>query len=628
MRLLHSISHYIRISKINYYFIGKSHCYPRHIIPKQFYTTTQFTKKKYTDIFAKEKIEFHKPFKDRADRLVSHVQNSNRLNYESVFECVRSFLNEGCKEEDAALILLRSTGRYLVASFESRRDLSNQVWGAIESDSGWLDGKAKSVKFFNARLRVMLDNEQEFCPEQFLESMKVKNVLPDKITYQLLIRRFCEKGNMNSVEKLLDEMKTCNHAVPTSTYGHMMRGYIKSMDQNGLACIQQEIKGIKNTATAYTYMMLGFAERGDMYNVRRVMQKADVMNVSLNDVSVLAVVVALARCGHEQYIEEMLDRLPADSNHAVTGIETLRTLILHGRDEAAFMLFLRMRQTYTKYNFGLRFFKLMVSFDRPTEAIVKVFSDLVDGGYIEEADPSSMAMYAITLKKLPLGLILLRDMNNRGYPLTSTHLKAYFLKCSHRDNVDDIYAGLDVLLGLNDPDKLNVAYFQAILRLYQFSEQHETVHHRLLQANYPPSYVDYLKVLWYLRKGDLNRALTCMDRQTNTLHEHEPPFHQCIYKMIRKEDIQNIQFDVLAQLIASFVQNLPKDDIRSFVRSATMSVRRVLESTKHNSKNVEMFVHSLHHCKVPLMKDFKSEIMSSLPSDVSAKCRMMLESQF
>ena len=61
---------------------------------------------------------------------------------------------------------------------------------------------------YNALLRVHLENGHKFTPEQVIEEMKTNGASPDKETFQCLISRYCQDGNIDGASRVLQMMKT------------------------------------------------------------------------------------------------------------------------------------------------------------------------------------------------------------------------------------------------------------------------------------------------------------------------------------------------------------------------------------------------------------------------------------
>lgn len=54
---------------------------------------------------------------------------------------------------------------------------------------------------------MYLENGFEFSPVDFLTILNKNQLLPNRVTYQLLVAAYCEKGDINGAMKILEFMK-------------------------------------------------------------------------------------------------------------------------------------------------------------------------------------------------------------------------------------------------------------------------------------------------------------------------------------------------------------------------------------------------------------------------------------
>lgn len=81
------------------------------------------------------------------------------------------------------------------------------------------------VSHYNALLRVYLENEHEFSPTDFLAELASQGIEPNRVTYQRLIAKYCQKGNMEGATKILTFMKDKQLPVNENVFNSLIMGH-------------------------------------------------------------------------------------------------------------------------------------------------------------------------------------------------------------------------------------------------------------------------------------------------------------------------------------------------------------------------------------------------------------------
>lgn len=81
------------------------------------------------------------------------------------------------------------------------------------------------VSHFNALLRVYLDNEHPFSPTEFLADLKAKGIEPNRVTYQRLISRYCQEGDIEGATKILEYMREKQLPVNEYVFNALIMGH-------------------------------------------------------------------------------------------------------------------------------------------------------------------------------------------------------------------------------------------------------------------------------------------------------------------------------------------------------------------------------------------------------------------
>jgi len=88
------------------------------------------------------------------------------------------------------------------------------------------------ISHFNALLRVYLENEHPFSPTEFLANLEHKGIEPNRVTYQRLISRYCQQGDIEGATRILEFMREKQHPVNENVFnalimGHSQAEYVK-----------------------------------------------------------------------------------------------------------------------------------------------------------------------------------------------------------------------------------------------------------------------------------------------------------------------------------------------------------------------------------------------------------------
>lgn len=81
------------------------------------------------------------------------------------------------------------------------------------------------ISHFNALLRVYLENEHSFSPTEFLANLEHKGIEPNRVTYQRLISRYCQEGDIEGATRILEFMREKQHPVNENVFNALIMGH-------------------------------------------------------------------------------------------------------------------------------------------------------------------------------------------------------------------------------------------------------------------------------------------------------------------------------------------------------------------------------------------------------------------
>jgi leucine-rich PPR motif-containing protein len=84
------------------------------------------------------------------------------------------------------------------------------------------------VSHYNALLRVYLENEHKFNPTEFLQQLSSKGLEPNRVTYQRLIARFCQDGDIDGASTILQHMKEKQLPINVHVFNALILGHAQT----------------------------------------------------------------------------------------------------------------------------------------------------------------------------------------------------------------------------------------------------------------------------------------------------------------------------------------------------------------------------------------------------------------
>ncbi|KAG4079721.1 hypothetical protein HA402_006754 [Bradysia odoriphaga] len=191
----------------------------------------------------------------KLDQDVRRIGRISRRDIEEVFDEVRRIKTASSSQ---SLLLIRCCGNLVPEELpEVRTALVQEIWKTLNNLNVEMD-----ITHYNALLRVYLENEHPFSPTEFLADLEAKGIEPNRVTYQSLISRYCQEGDMDGATKTLEFMLPINENVFSSMImGHSEAGDIEAAI--GILPVMREA-GMKPSSDTYTNLLCAYAKHGKM----------------------------------------------------------------------------------------------------------------------------------------------------------------------------------------------------------------------------------------------------------------------------------------------------------------------------------------------------------------------------
>ena len=76
-------------------------------------------------------------------------------------------------------------------------------------------------------LNAHIENEIQFSPDEFLKMLSEKNLTPNKVTYQRLLKAYCLQGNIAGASDILEKMKDEKLGLNEEIFNSLIDGHFQ-----------------------------------------------------------------------------------------------------------------------------------------------------------------------------------------------------------------------------------------------------------------------------------------------------------------------------------------------------------------------------------------------------------------
>lgn len=157
----------------------------------------------------------------RLDQDVRRAGRISRRDIEDVLEEIRSTRSATSSQ---SLLVIRCCGNLVPEEMpEIRTKLVQEIWNTLIKLNVPMD-----ISHYNALLRVYLENEHPFSPTEFLSELEEKGIEANRVTYQRLISRYCQLGDIEGATKILEYMREKQLPVNENVFNALIMGHSQS----------------------------------------------------------------------------------------------------------------------------------------------------------------------------------------------------------------------------------------------------------------------------------------------------------------------------------------------------------------------------------------------------------------
>ncbi|KAF5275552.1 hypothetical protein FQR65_LT04155 [Abscondita terminalis] len=463
----------------------------------------------------------------RLDQDVRRVGRISRRDIEDVLEEIRSSRTATSSQ---SLLVIRCCGSLVPEELpEVRTKLVEEIWNTLIKLNVPMD-----ISHYNALLRVYLENEHEFSPTEFLSQLEAKRIEPNRVTYQRLISRYCQLGDIEGATKILEFMREKQLPVNENVFNALIMGHSQLGDMEsaeGIVSVMTKA-GLEPSADTYTTLLCGYAKTGDIETINKLLNKCEETEIYLLDKDYLDIVYALAINGYIQHVPEILNRVRKAFGYNQDAVNVIYRLINNGQEETA-LLILRTMPRGTKPDGNLQssgsfFIKQMVKAQRPVEKIIeycKIFEaeNLYTRGLLLATELS------LELANEKLAYPLLKELQDNGHEIRQHYFWPLIISKAKDATGDGI---VQVLITMNN---FNVPPSSETIRDYvipNIKGKSTDVLSKLKQANVSIGSSACNLVYSLLQRNDIEEAAIITSRVTAYYHPEllKKPLSYALYK--------------------------------------------------------------------------------------------------
>ncbi|XP_044733810.1 leucine-rich PPR motif-containing protein, mitochondrial [Chrysoperla carnea] len=379
-------------------------------------------------------------------RLDQDVRRSGRISRRDIEDILDEIRHSQSPSSSQSLLIIRCCGNLVPEEQpEIRTKLVQEIWKTLNKLNVPMD-----VSHYNALLRVYLENEYEFSPVEFLAELEKQGIEPNRVTYQRLISRYCQKGDIEGATKILEFMKEKQLPVNENVFNALIMGHSQADDMEsakGILGVMQQA-GLEPSADTYTTLLCGYARKGDITSISDTIKSCEEKEITLLDKDYMDIIYALATNGHGSYAPELLSKMRKSFGYNQDCINLILKLINKNQEEVALEVLKSMTRGTSaeeKAPVGGFFISQMVKSKRPVEKIISIAKYLEN----ENLNPRALLIAADSALKeanLDMALPILKEIQKHDLPVRSHYFWPLIITESKKNGNDGVQNVLKTMI--------------------------------------------------------------------------------------------------------------------------------------------------------------------------------------
>ncbi|XP_063887839.1 leucine-rich PPR motif-containing protein, mitochondrial-like [Scylla paramamosain] len=388
-------------------------------------------------------------------RIDTDIRRTGRIylrDVEDIFSEIKTLKHASSTQ---SLLLLRCCGSLVPEEHpEVRNKLVQDIWNTLQELGVPLD-----ISHYNTLLRVYLENSHKFSPTEFLAQLEKNGVEPNRVTYQRLISRYCQEGDIEGATKILEFMKEKQLPVGENIFNALITGHARANDLESAWAVLDVMhsSGLEPTTDSYAALLIAHAEAGDAEGLSRTLRECEAAELTMHDHDLLEAVYSLATHGHHVLVAQVMDKLHRQPGYAQDAMNVIYRLVNAGCHETAHQIFSTMRVPYAGEGqpqaptAGAFFIKHLVkSGTTPMIKVVEYCQDLKEKGLNPLALEQALNS-ALTNGRPEEALFLMRVMKEEGCSLRPHYFWPIFLHHGKSGDAQKLYDTAKHMLSFGIP---------------------------------------------------------------------------------------------------------------------------------------------------------------------------------
>lgn len=335
------------------------------------------------DYATSKKPESLEPLLQKLDSEVRRFGRITKKDIDEVFDEIRAKHDITSSQ---SLLVIRCCGELVPEELPEQRTLLVQkIWSVLTER-----GIPMDVSHYNALLRVYIENEHPFSPAQLLEELEKKGLQPNRVTYQRLMWRYCQEGDVEGATRVLEKMRELNMPVSEPVLNALVMGHAFHGDTEGAKAVLETMAGagLEPTNRTYTLLASGYAKKGDIDGIQNTIQMAKDKEEILTDRDYLEVIEHLATSGHGDKVEQLFPHLQKGMGYNQDVCNLILRLLNKGQENTAKKIMKTMPKSPNAEDTlfkGAFFIKQLLRLNKPTNDVINACRELQSEGLIPNA---------------------------------------------------------------------------------------------------------------------------------------------------------------------------------------------------------------------------------------------------
>ncbi|KAH8271898.1 hypothetical protein KR044_009914 [Drosophila immigrans] len=366
-------------------------------------------------------------------RLDQDARRMGRISRRDLEEVLDEIRTQRTATSSQSLLVIRCCGNLVPEELpEVRTALVQEIWKTLNALNVPMD-----ISHYNALLRVYLENEHQFTPTDFLAEIEAKGIEPNRVTYQRLIARYCQQGDIDGATRILEFMRGKSLPVNENVFNSLILGHSQANDlesAKGILAVMKQA-GLEPSADTYTTLLCAFARHGDIEALNSTLAECEPKEIILLDKDLLDIAYTLTINGQGQHVDAVLAKLRISPGFNQDAVNIILRLVNKGHEDVALKL-LRLMPRGTRVNgepvdVGAFYIRQLVKANRPVESILNICRTL----QAEGLNPKALTIATeagLTNGAMNNALPLLQEMKNLGLPIRQHYFWPLF--CSVNSN--------------------------------------------------------------------------------------------------------------------------------------------------------------------------------------------------